>query len=107
MWLKKDCWVYSSEIYKRIIDDVVIGKLSKQEIAEKYSSEKKKNGDTISNPKDLIKSALYHVVKPNGGGTRLPIADGGWCDPDLKNGYYVVAPGFAHAWTTARGTALS
>ena len=91
----------------KVIDDIVIGNLSHQQIVVKYNGIKKKNGDIVSNPKDLIKSALYHVVKPNGGGTRLPIADGGWCDPELKNGYYVVAPGFAHAWTTARGTAMS
>ena len=100
--MKKDNWVYSSSLYLKIIDDVVSGALTHAEMKFKYRSSKKKDGSAANSP-DIIESALYHVVKPNGGKPRIPVADGGWCDPKLVDGHYVVSNDFKKAWFIVRG----
>src|SRR5215510_2631798 len=78
--------------YLVVIDDVVAGALSAVAIRTRHRDP------------DLIIAALSHVTRTvHGRGKVPPIAQGGWRDPQRHGGFYRVAPGFADAWTAARG----
>src|SRR5262245_36660045 len=82
----------ADEKYLVVIDDVVAGALSAVAIKTKHRDA------------DLIVAALSHVTRTvHGRGKVPPIAQGGWRDPQRHGGFYRVAPGFAAAWTAARG----
>jgi hypothetical protein len=86
--IEQDKWTFYASKYLWIIDDIVVGRKTADEIATTHGSA------------DLVSTALSHVTAAvHGSGDVPPLTQGGWYE---RQGHkYKVAPEFSSAWLAA------
>lgn len=92
--IREDRWAFPAAKYLDMIDDIVDGGQDAATLAEQHGSA------------DLVATALSHVTRAVHGAGPVPVlVAGGWYE--RRDGQYVVGPGFAAGWKSARSAEAS